>query len=99
MYIEEEYIYNQFVQNFIQDKSVPIVLYGTGLNTRNLIEQLSEDNKGRIAGLMDAKRTGEELWGYRVLSYDEVAVIEGCIIVIIARNAVIHVIYDRIKEF
>ncbi len=99
MYIEEEYIYNQFVQNFIQDKSVPVVLYGTGLNTRKLLERLPEDSKSRVAGLMDAKRTGEELWGYRVLSYDEVAVIEGCIIVIIARNAVIHVIYDRIKEF
>lgn len=99
MYIEEEYIYNQFVQNFIQDKSVPIVLYGTGLNTQKLLARLPKDSRNRVAGLMDAKRTGEELWGSRVLSYDEVAVIDNCIIVIIARNAVIHVIYDRIKEF
>lgn len=99
MYIEEEYIYNQFVQNFIQDKSIPIVLYGTGLNTHKLLVRLSKESRSRVAGLMDAKRTGEELWGSRVLSYDEVAEIENCIIVIIARNAVIHVIYDRIKEF
>lgn len=99
MYIEEEYIYNQFVQNFIQDKSAPIVLYGTGLNTKKLLERLPKENRSRVAGLMDAKRTGEELWGSRVLSYDEVALIENCVIVIIARNAVIHVIYDRIKDF
>lgn len=99
MYIEEEYIYNQFVQNFIQDKSAPIILYGTGLNTQKLLEKLPKDSRNRVAGLMDAKRTGEELWGSRVLSYDEVALIENCMIVIIARNAVIHVIYDRIKEF
>lgn len=99
MYIEEEYIYNQFVKNFIQDKKVPIVLYGTGLNTQKLLARLPQDSKGRVAGLMDAKRTGEELWGSRVLSYDEVAAVKDCIIVVIARNAVIHVIYDRIKEF
>lgn len=99
MYIEEEYIYNQFMHNFIQNKSAPIVLYGTGLNTQKLLERLPKDSRSRVAGLMDAKRTGEKLWGSRVLSYDEVASIKGCIIVIIARNAVIHVIYDRIKEF
>lgn len=96
MYIEENYIVDQFINNFLNKNSHPIIIYGTGLNTQRLLERVTD---GRIVGLMDAKRTGEILWGYRVLSYQEVAGIKNCIIVVIARNAVINVIYRRIEGF
>lgn len=96
MYIEEKYIYDQFRNNFLASKTNPIILYGTGLNTQRLVDKISGN---RIAGLMDEKKTGQMLWGYKVLSYEEAAQIDNCIIVIIARNAVINVIYRRIEKF
>lgn len=96
MYIEETYIKNQFVQNFLNRGFLSIILYGTGLNTKHLLENVNDE---RIVGLMDAKRTGEVLWGHKVLSYEEVAKLKNCIIVVIARNAVINVIYRRIESF
>lgn len=96
MYIEEKYIYDQFRNNFLDSKTNPIILYGTGLNTQRLVEKIGGN---RIAGLMDEKKTGQMLWGYKVLSYSEAAQINDCIIVIIARNAVINVIYRRIEKF
>jgi len=96
MYIEEAYIKDQFTQNFLKKDFPSIILYGTGLNTKRLLENVADE---RITGLMDAKRTGEILWGYKVLSYEEVAGLKDCIIVVIARNAVINVIYRRIESF
>lgn len=96
MYIEDEYIQEQFNKNFLNASSNHIVIYGVGAHTQSLLENISTD---RIVGLMDAKKTGETLWGKRVLSYKEVAQIPNVIIVIIARNAVINVIYRRIEKF
>jgi predicted HAD superfamily hydrolase len=96
MYIEDEYIQNQFNKNFLMPDFSDIVIYGTGIHTQKLLENISDE---RIVGLMDAKRTGEVLWGKKVLSYDEVAALPKVSIVIIARNAVINVIYRRIEAF
>lgn len=96
MYIEDQYIYEQFRDNFIENFSGKIIIYGTGLYTQRLLEKLP---LGCVSGLMDAKRTGENLWGYKVLSYEEVAALGDVSIVVIARNAVIHVIYRRIESF
>lgn len=96
MYIETQYILDQFTTNFIENMSGPIIIYGTGLNTQRLLEKINDD---RIVGLMDDKKTGQVLWGKKVLSYEEVAKIKDVIIVIIARNAVINVIYRRIESF
>ena len=96
MYIETQYILDQFNINFIEKMSGPIILYGTGLNTQRLLERADND---RIMGLMDDKKTGQVLWGKKVLAYEEVAEIKDVIIVIIARNAVINVIYRRIESF
>lgn len=96
MYIEDEYIRNQFEQNFIQKNCGQIVIYGTGLHTKDLLEAFPDH---RIVGLMDAKRTGEVLWGKKVLSYEEVAALSDVSIVIVARNAVINIIVRRIEAF
>lgn len=96
VYIEDEYIQNQFRKNFINGRSDDIIIYGTGIHTQKLLESLSDK---RIVGLMDAKKTGETLWGKKVLSYDEAAELKNICIVIVARNSVVHVIFRRIEKF
>lgn len=96
MYIEDQYIQEQFHRNFIEQRPGSIVIYGTGVHTKLLLENIETD---RIVGLMDAAKTGETVYGKKVLSYEEVAAIPGVYIVVIARNSVINVIYRRIQEF
>lgn len=96
MYIEDQYIQEQFQKNFIEQRPGNIVIYGTGLHTKELLENIKSE---RIVGLMDAAKTGEIIYGKKVLSYDEVAGLSDVYIVIIARNSVINVIYRRIQEF
>lgn len=96
MYIEDQYIQDQFRKNFINRRAGNIVIYGTGIHTQRLLENISDT---RIVGLMDAKKTGEFLWNKKVLSYDEVAKLENVCIVIVARNSVIHIIFRRIEKF
>lgn len=96
MYNEEQYIYETFKENFIQNKKGNIVLYGTGIHTAKLLEKL---RKGLVKGLMDVKRTGETLWGYQVLAYEDVRKISNVCIVIIARDAVLNTVYRRIEGF
>ena len=62
---EDQYIYEQFQKNFIKDSIKNIVIYGTGIHTQILLENLAENT---VAGLMDAKRTGEVLWNHKVCS-------------------------------
>lgn len=96
MYAEDQYIQEQFYQNFIKQRPGNIVIYGTGLYTKKLLENINSD---RIVGLMDAAKTGETIYGKRVLSYEEVTAVSDVYIVIIARNSVINVIYRRIQDF
>lgn len=96
MYIEDQYIQEQFQKNFIEGMTCNLVIYGTGMRTEKLLGNISDE---RIVGLMDAVRTGELVYGKKVLSYEEVARLSNVCIVIIARNAVIHVIYRRIRSF
>ena len=96
MYIEDKYIQEQFSKNFLESTSENIIIYGTGVYTKKLLENIHTE---RIVGLMDIARTGEILFGKKVLSYEEVAQIPNVSIVIMARNAVINVIYRRIKPF
>lgn len=96
MYVEEQYIREEFNKNFILGIPGNIVIYGTGIHTQKLLKAVKTD---RIVGLMDIQKTGEVILGKKVLSYEEVARIKDVYIVIIARNAVINIIYRRIKEF
>ena len=97
MDIEDQFVIDQFNKNYISNRKNPIIIYGTGIRTETLLKHL--EDSFHIVGLMDAKRTGEVLFGKKVLDYDEVAAIDDVIIVIIARNAVINVIYKRIEQF
>lgn len=96
MSAEDQYIQEQFDKNFLNGIPGNIVIYGTGLHTQEVLRNVSTE---RIKGLMDAAKTGETIYGKKVLSYEEVAAIPDVYIVIIARNSVINVIYRRIEEF
>jgi len=96
MYVEDQYIQEQFNANFIEGLPGKIVIYGVGQHTKVLLENIKSD---KIVGLMDAAKTGETMYGKKVLSYEEVAAIDGAYIVILARNSVINVIFRRIQEF
>lgn len=96
MYNETEYIYQQFEKNFGGKKEEPLVLYGTGKNTEKLLPQIQDFH---IVGLMDGKKKEGIIWGKPILDYNDVVALNVKTIVIIARPAIIGVIYHRIAEF
>lgn len=96
MYDESEYICQEFRRHFAEKKQEPIVLYGIGKYTGELLEKNPEY---RIIGLMDGKRKEGKIFGKSILDYAEVQRLKVRTIVIVARPAVIGVIYHRIAEF
>jgi hypothetical protein len=92
---EQAYILSAFDKLVRRFAGKRIAIYGVGANTEYVLEHAA-DTSG-IIGLMDARRAGETMYGYPVYSADEVA---GAVdvIVIIARVAVVHLIYERIKR-
>ena len=96
MKTEDQYIQEKFYKNFIEGDCRNIVIYGTGIHTKKLLENIKTN---RIVGLMDAAKTGEVMYGKKVLSNQETAAIRDVAIVIVARSSVIYVIYRRIQEF
>ncbi len=71
------------------------VVYGIG----NKTEQLLKKYDFRILGIMDSEKTGQVLYGKKVLSEQEVNDCKVKAIVIAARAANIPIIYRRIKKF
>lgn len=96
MYDEAEYIYQEFHKNFASRKAEPLILYGIGKRTGELLERLPGYC---IAGLMDGKKKDGTAWGKPILDYQDVLDLRVKTIVVIARPAVIGVIYHRIEEF
>lgn len=89
---EQEFVVRQFQEAFAEWREEPFVLYGLGKNT----EAVLQGTKGFLfAGLMDAKNVGSEFWGLKVLSDREVLELRPRI-VIIARESIVPVIYERI---
>ncbi len=96
MYNQEEYIFSEFIKNFAKLKEQPIVLYGISERTGNLLRKISDYH---VIGLMDGKRKSGEIWNKPILSEREVAEAGVHTIIIIARPAVIRMIYHRIEIF
>lgn len=93
-YNEAEEILRNFEKKFLNQKSISIVIYGIGKNTKFLLENLKGYN---IIGLMDPIKTGSQVFGLPVLSKEE-AKEKARVIVIVARRSAIRIIYNRIKE-
>ena len=96
MNTEDLIILNNFNKFFAEKYLGRIVLYGTGIHTKTLLENVEN---GVVIGLMDAAKTGKNIYGYKVLSYEEVAAISNPIIVIISRTSVVNIIFRRIRDF
>jgi predicted HAD superfamily hydrolase len=84
-----------FESNFstLRDSNVPIALYGIGIKTQLLLENIKDYN---IVGLMDKDTVGSYVYGQLVLSYEEV-INKVKLIVIVANFAVTDIIYQRIS--
>ena len=95
MYNQKEYIYNEFVNNY-REKSVPIVIYGIGINTGELLDRVKDYN---IVGLLDGKIKSGEAWGKRIIDLPEMIEKGYKTIVVVSRPAVIGIIYHRIEKF
>lgn len=91
---EQEFVAQQFQKAFSEWREEPFVLYGLGKNTEAV---LRDTNGFLFAGLMDARNVGNEFWGLKVLSDQEVLELRPRI-VIIARESVVPVIYERIAH-
>lgn len=91
---EQEFVARTFQESFKDYCKQPIVLYGLGKNTQAILE----NTQGyRFVGLMDSANEGKEVWGYPVLSKEQVVQLNA-IIVIIARESVVPIIYKRIED-
>lgn len=91
---EQEFVAQEFQKAFSEWRKDHFVLYGLGKNTEAVLERTEGF---RFVGLMDSQNTGREFWGLRVLSEKEV-IAQKCRIVIIARESVVPVIYERIAH-
>ncbi len=95
MYNQEEFIYTEFINSY-KDIKEPIAIYGIGVDAGKLIPKISEYN---IVGLMDGKQKYGEIYGKPIIDYKEVVDLRVKKIVIVARPAVLGVIYHRIATF
>lgn len=86
---------DSFEANFrvFRDESVPIALYGIGIKTQLLLDNVKGFN---IVGLMDKDTVGKSIYGHPVLSYEEV-IAEVKLVIIVANLSVIDLIYRRIS--
>ena len=90
---ESKYVIDSFIGNFTKYKDKSIALYGIGINTKNILDNIEGFN---ILGLMDAENVGKYFFGKKVLSYEEV-IKNVDMIVIIARQSIVSIIYKRIE--
>lgn len=95
MYNQDEFIFTEFKKNYTDVKE-PIVIYGIGVDAGKLIPKIPEYN---IVGLMDGRQKCGEIYGKPIIDYKEVIEWEVKKIIIVARPAILGVIYHRIEEF
>lgn len=91
---EQRQVIEAFTKGFDAQKGQKIVLYGIGKNTEAV---LSGTDGFQFVGLMDQSATGTVIYGKKVLSDEEVVALRP-IIVIIARQSVIQIIFKRIHH-
>lgn len=95
MYNQDEFIYTEFKKNYT-DIREPMIIYGIGADAGKLIPKIPEYN---IVGLMDGRQKSGEIYGKPIIDYKEVMEWNVKKIIIVARPAVLGVIYRRIGEF
>lgn len=91
---EQRMVADIFAKNFGGECSRPLVLYGLGRNTEGILQSNPDI---RLAGVMGPDADGPVWNGRQVLSYEDAAALDADI-VIIARDAVVPLIYRRIAS-
>ena len=93
---EQKFVIENFQTAFRKQRNTNIILYGIGLNTEAILNSSKEFN---IIGLMDKDNEGKFLFNLPVFSMEEVQVMSPKpIVIIIARQSVIDIIYKRIEN-
>lgn len=91
---EEERVLQTFVSAFEETKQIPRALYGIGVNTKYILEQVQGYH---ILALMDQNNEGQTIYGLPVKSPESLL---GSVqeIVIITRFVSLNIVYQRIKH-
>ena len=92
---EEQTFCNRFRKECVALRSEKIMLYGAGEKTKFLLKNVKEFD---FQGILDPQLEGEHLYGTEVFSLQEAAD-RNCIIIIVARDHIIPIIYERIHIF
>lgn len=92
---EEQTFCNRFRKECEVLRSEKIMLYGAGEKTKFLLKNVKEFD---FQGILDSQLEGEHLYGTEVFPLQEAAD-RKCIIIIVARDHIIPIIYDRIHIF
>lgn len=90
---ENRYVVECFRENFILKNRGRVVIYGIGINTRAILETVRPEC---VIGLMDSACEGGKLMGLPVYSIEETLQCGDCV-VIVARNSVVPIIFERIR--
>jgi len=96
MFDERQFVIDAFCKNFKNLKKNKIAIYGIGKSTQYILEHFSEYN---FVGLMDEVRTGEIIYGKKIISNEQTLELSVDTIIIIARKANIPIILKRIYDF
>lgn len=89
-------IVHSFKNNFENCKTKKIVLYGSGQKLDMLIEHLFEFN---IVGIMDKDENEGQRYGKKYLTYYDVLNFNVDMIIVVADECAVPLIYRRISEF
>ena len=96
-YKEEEFVLNKFIQNFSQYKNKKMVLYGTGKNTKTILQKCEQDFC--VVGIMDVGKESTIYYGKEVLSKEQISNLHVDLIVLICLPVSEDIVYERIREF
>lgn len=93
---EIEYRMASFKEKCSRFKDKNIILYGTGINAKVLLDNFPDYN---IMGLMDQNKEGKFIYGKKVLSQEEVIELQADVIIIAAQIDSAQIVYHRIVNF
>ncbi len=93
---DQAYITKQFARHFAGFENKTMAIYGLGKNTPVILDSFPGFH---IAGLLDEVRTGDTVFGKKVLSLDEARGLGVDTILILATQSNTRIIYRRIEAF
>lgn len=93
---ETEYRLEKLKQKREELRDKRIVVYGTGINAEAVLKAFPEWN---ILALMDKRKTGRYVYGKKIISIDEVKLLDIDVIIIAAAAGSAYAVSERIRPF